>query len=734
MTLVVLGAIVAMAQSLQPPASRLHGRITDASSEEPVPAAVVYVTGESVARFALTNETGRYVFTNLPAGRFRFSVVHPGFEPMALEIELRAGPGMQVDVPLRVKPVPSTPLRIVAERASLGARDDGGDEVNARLSKWTAGLRWLGAGPNSASALSDMVAAQAAAQPDPDGRDAPHVLYLWGTNTEQGRVLLDGAALGAPLHLGGLLAPLDPELLASAQHHSGGASPRLDGGTMHVMEFRTRPVADRARVWGEVDALAARIGVEAPFGPAGILVSGRRVNSEVIEWITDRPLGYDYGDALVRADLRPSVRDRVQATAFATDEAITIPRDFTEDHASWRNLAVSAAWTRTGAAEASIGMSYGHAAADLPYLRAPNAHVVSAVDHAAIRAARRTLGTRTSTVIGLDVERTHFGRRTRGVDDTTQLVASGCGADATCLDADITIVAGYGEVAWQPRPGWRLGGGARLSWNDAHGSLEVLPRASVTAILGDATTASLSAGRYSRATVLDLAPRADAVIPLNDVDGSQSLTPERVVATASHLQLAVTRRTGRSVAGASAILRHHDAVAGRAGRTVPGIEAWWLLASGPLDASVGYSWMGGAADARSDSTTQRNRHVLSASLARSTGPLRFNISAAWATGLPFVALALDDPDTAPVLTGSESLVEPGPQPAGRYLRVDATATATWRVNWLDRETSVTPYLKLINALGRRDALFYFQEAGADGRLRALAAVPLVPTLGLRWSF
>jgi hypothetical protein len=640
---------------------------------------------------------------------------------------------MQVDVPLRVKPVPTVPLRVIAERASLGAQDGDDDDVEARLTKWSSGLRWLGSGPHSASALSDMVAAQAAARPDPDGRDAPHVLYLWGTNTEQGRVLLDGAALGAPLHLGGLLAPLDPELLASAEHHSGGASPRLDGGTMHIMEFRTRPVADRTRFWGEVDALAARIGFEAPIGPAGLLASGRRVNSEVIEWITDRPLGYDYGDALVRADLRPSGVDRVQATAFVTDEGLTIPRDFTEDRASWRNLALSAAWTRTGAAEASVGVSHGHASADLPYLRALNAHIVSEVDHTALRAARRTLGTRVRTAIGFDVERTRFGRRTRGIDDEQQLVASGCGSDATCLDTDITMVAGYGEVAWQPRPGWRIGGGARLSWNDAHNALDILPRASVTTIIGNATTASLSAGRYSRATVLDLAPQ-DEVIPLLDVDGSQSLVPAGVVATSTHLQFALTHRTGRSIAGASAILRHHDAVSGRAGRTVPGAEAWWLLAAGPLDASIGYSYLGRGATSDADSTTRRDRHVLSASLARSSGPLRFNVSAAWATGLPFVSLALDDPDTAPVVAVEHVAADDGPSPAGRYLRVDATATATWRVNWMDRETSVTPYLKLINALGRRDALFYFQEAGADGRLRALAAVPLVPTLGIRWSF
>jgi hypothetical protein len=86
------------------------------------------------------------------------------------------------------------------------------------------------------------------------------------------------------------------------------------------------------------------------------------------------------------------------------------------------------------------------------------------------------------------------------------------------------------------------------------------------------------------------------------------------------------------------------------------------------------------------------------------------------------------------VTASEGAALPGTSPEGTYLRIDASATATWQVNWLNRQASVTPYVKLVNALGRRDALFFFRETGAGGQLRALAAVPLVPTLGIRWSF
>ncbi len=714
-----------------PPEGSLHGRITDAQSRTPVVAAAVYVTGTAIGRYTLTNEAGEYTFQSLPAGKYQIRVTHPGFEPMGIEVDLGSGPGIELDVPLRLQPVRGRPLYVVAQRATVV----GTDERGADLSSLAASQRWLGAGPHSASALSDMVAAQTAVRPDPDGREARHVLYIWGTNTEQGRVLLDGAALGAPLHLGGLLSPIDPELLATAEYQTGGASPRLDGGTTHVMEFRTRSAGERTRAWGELDALATRAGIEAPLAGGGVLAAARRVNSEVIEWIAGRPLDYGYADVLGRVDLVSSTRDRVWATALLTDESITIPRDQAEDRASWQNRAFSAAWVRSGdAADLTVGLTHSGASADLPYLRAAAAHLVSDVDRTALTVARRTSGVRSSG-IGLDIERLQFGRRARGFASSTQLAASGCAADATCLDTGLLLVAGWGEFAWQPRPGWRAAGGLRVSLDADRGTLELLPRASVTAIVDEATAITLSAGRFSRAAVRD-AHATNPIVSDPDAEGSPvALSPETLVATASHVQLSIARRTARTSAGAGFILRHHEGAAGLPARTVPGVDVWWLHVSGPFDASVGYSYLQrgepGSAEAR-----PRDRHVLAASVAGAQGPARLQLSAAWAVGLPFVSLALDDPRAEPVTAGLDATaqVPPTAAPAGRYLRIDATATATWRVNWLDRETAVTPYIKLINALGRQDALFFFREADSGGQLRALAAVPLVPTLGIRWSF
>jgi hypothetical protein len=44
-------------------------------------------------------------------------------------------------------------------------------------------------------------------------------------------------------------------------------------------------------------------------------------------------------------------------------------------------------------------------------------------------------------------------------------------------------------------------------------------------------------------------------------------------------------------------------------------------------------------------------------------------------------------------------------------------------------------VKILNALNRRDAIFYhFDRGDSQPEPRALAALPILPVLGLRWKF
>jgi hypothetical protein len=51
----------------------------------------------------------------------------------------------------------------------------------------------------------------------------------------------------------------------------------------------------------------------------------------------------------------------------------------------------------------------------------------------------------------------------------------------------------------------------------------------------------------------------------------------------------------------------------------------------------------------------------------------------------------------------------------------------------DRLVHFTPYLRIVNAFGRRGALFYYQDGGTSG-LQPLSALPTMPVAGVRWTF
>jgi hypothetical protein len=78
----------------------------------------------------------------------------------------------------------------------------------------------------------------------------------------------------------------------------------------------------------------------------------------------------------------------------------------------------------------------------------------------------------------------------------------------------------------------------------------------------------------------------------------------------------------------------------------------------------------------------------------------------------------------------------GGQASGPFVRLDAELSRTWAPRLAGRTTRITPYLRVINDLESRDALFYryFGQNAQAGTLQSVATLPLVPVLGVSWKF
>jgi hypothetical protein len=82
----------------------------------------------------------------------------------------------------------------------------------------------------------------------------------------------------------------------------------------------------------------------------------------------------------------------------------------------------------------------------------------------------------------------------------------------------------------------------------------------------------------------------------------------------------------------------------------------------------------------------------------------------------------------------ENLAYPTP-PDEQYLRLDAQIAHTFITDVRGFAFELTPYFKVLNALDRRDALFYhFDRSQQEPQARAVAALPVLPIVGFEWRF
>lgn len=742
----ILAFVLALApvRSAAQPSALLRGRIFESQTGDPVPGAVVRLAGPSLDLVATTALDGEYAFGSVAGGEYRLQVIHPGYDSASVRIMLRAGSTVTLDVPLMVRPVPVAAIDVMAARDSPPPA--GNDPENGMAEgEPTVSSRAASFASQAASALADMVAADVAREPplDRDGGRPAHVLYIWGSSVDRGRVLLDGAVLNAPLHLGGMLPPLDPDLLAGAELRGGGISPRYDGGTTYIMDFATRPAGPGAtRAWGEVDLLTGRVGLELPLGEsAGLMVGGRRVNAELVDALLSRPFGYGYSDVLARADGVVGPRGRVHATALATRETIRIPRDQGKDEASWQNLAASVGWQdQVASGRRFVGLSVSRGIADLPLLSAPGGHLEAVLDRISASAEQRWGRGPVGGTVGLDVERLRFGRTSRAELDVMDPVPVGpvsCTASLPCVDAAVTTVAAYGETGWQPGTRLAARAGVRLGYRPGTGGWDVLPRASLSTLVGEASALTLSVGRFSQTYAA--VERADAASGPGAVPGN--VAAEVGVARATHVELSLARRAERSALAASAFVRYHEAGSdGEPARRSPGLDVSWTYAVPGFTASLGYSVTRGPIAAGGDAPAS-TRHLGAAGIGASRGPFRLQLSGAYGRGLPFTSLVLEDPaaeirtaieHSPPQNFSGDSQAVRSPDHA--FVRLDAVLGAEWRFRLNGREVVLLPYAKIFNALSHREALFYYHDGALPGEPRPLASLPAIPVLGVRWEF
>jgi len=729
LALALLTALAAPQDSLH---GQLHGMVRAEATGAPLAGVTVEAIGSGVHRVTRTDATGRYLLREVPAGRARVQVRQLGYDLLQLGVRVPAGGAVDLDLSLRLRPVPLAGIEVQAAPRALGAESTSPSRLHVgqlrrRVLDMPPALVELGDGYRGAPGQAPL--------------DPGDVLYVRGA-AERKLVLLDGVPVYTPFHLGGLLEPFEPEVLHGAALYLGGAPARYDGGLSYVLDLTTRPGrSDRTRFSGALDMMSGQGMLEGGRGDAfRYRLAGRAIHGLGVGPFMAASLPYDYLDGLARIDaaVGPGV---VSLTGFGNREGVNLDSASVPDaSAGWANTALSLRYAGPiGRSDGTVTVARSAFAADLPTLR---------TDEPAIRGETERLRLSADLVrdtgpvrlgYGASFDRTGLVYQTRLRDEvgTTSLgrtIAAG------------NVVGGYLEGAWQPEERLRVRGGIRTDLFDAAGELRVSPRLSVTWMLGERAALTGSAGRYHQyvrghdfAVMIERADTARvAALP----SSGSSL----VVGSATHTTLSLHQELDNELRlGVEGFFKSfEDAdIAGPGRSHASGVDLWVSRDGGPVRGYAGYSlsWVW-AASGPGPSDSFAGRHLINGGMtAPVLGGAELDVRLSYGAGLPFTAIPHMSPDGSGFETrspGSRTLSAgstppvPVPPEDGSHLRLDLGLARTFTPGGRGG-SEITPYLRVLNALDQRQGTFY--RGRSDGAaMEPVATLPLIPLLGVRWSF
>jgi hypothetical protein len=725
----------------------LEGSITGRFEGElrALPHALLEIVTDGVRRTALADSTGRYRLSGLRPGDARLAVSHAGYTPVSVVVSVPDGSSLSLDLELRGAPLTLPPIDVLTD----AARPLDGEITDRRLPDNPIAeveLHALDLGPGVAQAgLLDVVAAL----PGNDPADATDVLFMRGSTTDLKLVLLDGVPVYTPFHVAGLMRSFEPDVLGSADLHVGGAPARFDGGLTHILDLRTRtPRGDRLRFSGSVDLISASAAVETPLGGrAALILSGRSLHD-----LGSAPLGgrrpYGYQDVLLTTVARPAEGHELRATGFWNAESVLLDAQQAPDDARWANRAGALAYRTTVdgvRVEITAGMSGYNA--ELPLQ--PSQQPGDSLPPAALLTSAATDRARLVAEVawGSAGEPIRLGASFERVD--VEIAAEELGGGPRAVGRGSTGMLGaFVDVTRLLAPGVTLRGGVRVD-HFGGSTTGVAPRAALSWELSPEALLTVAAGRYHQPT---RSPHVEVERTLAELsaDGTppSDLLP---VATADHVVLSLDQRLGERVKlglegfwkGFSGLPTAPDAMVRSSG-----IDVRVLTAGEAGAAWLGYglSWYWSTVDLSGRTSEFMGRHLMSAGVSGSIGgPLRGEARLAYGAGVPYTsipfgsALETSDPTIVSQSGGPRPLAEAAPAPIlegldEEFLRLDLEIHMLLEPMVGGRRWQVRPYVRLLNALDRRDALFYtFQRWRSDG-VRPLAERPVLPLVGVAVSF
>lgn len=720
-------------------AEGVRGVVVERGTRRPV-AGVAVTLGK---REVLTDEDGRFVFPDVPRGRYTIEV------PFFAEDSARATVNVPGNVTLRVTPDRLREYRTRVSGPTQSVSDASRIVVPVERAREIPG--------SSGDPLKVLESLPGLARPAAAGPGAGE-LAVRGSGPGDSKFYVDGMPLFQLYHFGNIYSVLQDEWVGDIDFRAGGYSTEFGdatGGMVNVTLADMR--RDSVHGHGDVNVYHVAGLVTAPINDDWTL--GVALRRSWVDAILGGVLGGDdssvsltsaprYYDYQLRADHHPGGgKTRLKLLAFGSDDEIVVVGN-TPDAAdpngsgfaferSFHQLQGTANFDLDPETQLTLGLATSYqqlrvspGTNDLRITFDP-VTLRADIDHSASKTLKVRGGlwadlTRFKVELALPRPSKEGEVQLPGeVQERIEATEEGLGGR---LDA-------WGEVVWRPREDLTLSGGTRLaSWYGNFMAFAPDVRAAVGYELADPTRLTLTAGLNHQAPAPD--ESAESI-------GNPDLLPER----SFYLNLGVTQRLGELLSiELQGFVKSLDQLVVSTDRgaevpydnagtgTVFGGEALIRLQHPIIDAWVAYTL---SRSRRVDRPGEPERffsfdqtHVLAVVAGVQLGSgWRFGTRLRYSTGNPFTPL-----EPAYFDAGADVWV---PRAAGDPLsgRADAFFQLDLRIDktWLFDTWKLDLYFELSNATNKQniEAIGYSDDYRERDDIQSL---PIIPGLGLRGSF
>lgn len=765
-------------------AATVSGTVRAEGSREPVAGATVEI--QALRRRAVTDERGYFVLPGLPAGTHTLRVSALGFRPTERPVTVPENGAVRVDIELSSQAVAVAGIEVRAERGTRTADRSGPGAT--RLDARTV---------NTAPALAeaDVLRALQMFPSVAAASDFSSALYIRGGSPDQNLVLLDGAPLFNPYHLGGIFGAIDPSTVASVELLPGAFPARVGDRLSGVVDIRTREGGrDQMRGNGAVSLISSRASVDGPLptGRGSYLVSVRRT---YLDAFTDAAyaldlipgtLPYGFTDAHLKLSHDVGANGQFSASLYVDDEGVNIPERMrretgTDVQFDWGARMLSLGYRRTltptlvGEVRAAATQFLGtFAAAEtewdtrLQREREEMSPILSARTEARdlLAAADLTWYGRSHQLrAGVQLDAYRFAHRvedfTRGQDAFGPLVTPFRRTD------EPRTFAAYLDDEWAPTSTLGVRAGLRVLHAGSWGT-EWMPRLGARWAVSPTLALSFGAGRYAQVLqslrneeslgasllaydFLAAPPRSSGLLTGEDLvlgaEWARGASSVRVDAYTKRLHGLPLPPTPDDILEAPVVV----AEGFQTGEgSAQGVEVLARHSRGAAQFSLAYalSFAGREVEGERFAPRFERRHTVDALALLPLGERgQFSTRLAVATGQPYTPVLgvgqqyhydpVNRRFSDDAIYGGTVLL--GEHNSGRlpgYLRLDVGARRSYQKRWFRENVTLTPYLQILNVLNTRNVLFAEPQASGYGPavLNYAPQLPFFPTLGVEWKF